>query len=254
VDWRHRNFKDFNGLAADFEGCDFRYSNFDRAYFRDARFTECHFDGARLVDCNFKGATFYKCDLKFVHFQRCLLDIREIVASLPPEPNIRREGLQNLRANAIEVGDIDSVGTLVLQEIEAAKRHYSYALYGFDTYYRRKYPTLLSKARAGVQLAWLLLGGLIWGHGEKPWRLLLSCLAILCILTLVNFWSVMPRVGWNESHGGLDITRYVIRLFLDMPLDSRFGGFVAIDYIVVLMRYAYIGLFISVLYKSISHR
>lgn len=254
ADWRNRDFKDFNARAAEFEDCDFRYSNFERAYFRDAKFTNCRFDGARFIDCNFKNANFYRCDLKFAHFQRCLVDVRELVASLPSEPNIRREGLQNLKANAIEVGDHASVGLLVLQEIEATKRHYSYALRGFDSYYRKKYPTFISKVRAGAKLWWLQLEGLIWGHGEKPWRLLFSCLVILAGFALLNFWSVMPRTGWNESHGGLDIIKYVFRLFLGMSTDQTFGGFVAIDYSVMIMRYVYIGLFISVLYKSISHR
>lgn len=182
------------------------------------------------------------------------MDVRELVASLPSEPNIRREGLQNLKANAIEVGDIGSISLLVLQEIEATKRHYSYALSGFDTYYQRKYPTFISKFRAGAQLWWLRLEGLIWGHGERPWRLLFSCLLILSGLSLVNFWSVMPQIGWNESHGGLDIAKYVVRLFLDLPPDQRFVGFEAVDYVLVIMRYIYIGLFISVFYKSISHR
>src|SRR5689334_3083314 len=130
ADWRHREFTCFNALKAVFENCDFRYSNFDRAYFRDARFINCRFDGARFHECNFKSANFYGCDLKFALFHKCLLEVREIVASLPAEPNIRRENLQNLKANAIEVGDHDNVGFLVLQEIEATKRHYSYAMRG----------------------------------------------------------------------------------------------------------------------------
>jgi len=179
ADWRNRDFKDFNALAAQFEDCDFRYSNFQRGYFRDAKFTNCRFVGARFTECTFRGASFYRCDLKFVNFERCLIDVRELVASLPSEPNIRREALQNLRANASEVGDYAAEGLLVLQEIEATKRHYSYVLRGFDSYYRTKYSSILSKFKAGVKLAWLQIGGHIWGHGEKPWRLLLSCLVIL---------------------------------------------------------------------------
>jgi hypothetical protein len=254
ADWRYRNFEDFNALAAEFEDCDFRYSNLERGYFRDAKFTNCRFIGARFTECNFRGASFYRCDLKFVNFQRCLVDVRELVASLPPEPNIRREALQNLRANAVEVGDYAAEGLLVLQEIEATKRHYSYALRGFDSYYRKKYSSILSKFEAGAKLAWLQIAGQIWGHGEKPWRLLLSCLVILCVLSFINFWNVMPRVGWNESRGGLNALEYVIQLFLDMSPDARFRGYVTVDYLVVVMRYVYIGLFISILYKSISHR
>jgi hypothetical protein len=43
-------------------------------------------------------------------------------------------------------------------------------------------------------------------------------------------------------------------LFFGMPLDFKFQGYIIIDYIVVILRYIYIGLFISVLYKSLSHR
>jgi uncharacterized protein YjbI with pentapeptide repeats len=129
ANWRNRLFKDFNALEAEFDDCDFRYSVFERAYFRDAKFTNCRFDGARFVDCNFKSANFYKCDLKFVQFQRCLLEVEDLIASLPSEPNIRREALQNLRANAAAVGDYGSQGPLILQEVEATKRHYHYGLH-----------------------------------------------------------------------------------------------------------------------------
>jgi len=254
ADWRNRNFIDLNALATEFDGCDFRYSNFERGYFRDAKFTNCRFDGARFSNCNFKSANFYKCDLKFVSFRQCLLEVKDVIASLPSEPNIRREALQNLRANAMEMGDYESQGLLVLEEIEAAKLHYSYALRGYDSYHKKKYSTAFSKFRAGMKLGWLHANGLIWGHGEKSGRLLLSAAALLCVLALINFWSVMPRVGWIESKGGLKALEYVVQLFLDMSPDVKFKGYVAVDYLVVLMRYVYIGLFISVLYKSISHR
>ena len=218
------------------------------------KFTNCRFIGARFTDCNFKGANFYKCDLKFARFQRCLVNVRELMAALPSEPNIRREALQNLKANAVEVGDYASQSLLVLQEIEAMKRHYKYALTGFDTYYLNKYSTFISKFEAGMRLLWLQIGGLIWGHGEKPWRILISCFTLLSVCTFVNFWSVMPRVGWDESLQGLKVVEYIIRLFLNMSPDKNFSGYMTIDYLVVVMRFVYIGLFISMLYKSISHR
>jgi len=178
----------------------------------------------------------------------------EVIANLPSEPNIRREALQNLRANALEVGDYASQGRLILQEIEATKRHHRYAFRGYDSYYKKKYASVFSKVKAGASLAWLNIGGLIWGHGEKPGRLLLSSIALLCILTFINFWSVIPRIGWSESGQGLGPLQYIVQLFLGMSLDSKFRGYEIIDYLVVAMRYVYMGLFISVLYKSISHR
>lgn len=254
VDWRNKLFRDFNAHCATFENCDFRYAIFDRAYFREAKFTNCRFDGARFLDCNLKTAKFYGCDLRYALFQRCQVDLDELIAALPPEPNLRREALQNLRANAIEIGDYESQTKLILQEQKSAKQHYSYALRGYSSYYKQKYAGFLPKLRAWLQLTRLHISDLIWGHGEKPSKLLWSCLLFLCGLAFINFWSVMPNVGWANSHGGLKPLEYVVRLFLGMTTNDRFQGYMAIDYIAVLMRYVYIGLFISVLYKSISHR
>ena len=253
ADWKNRNIKDINALGAEFYDCDFRYSYFERGYFRDAKFTKCRFTGVRFSDCNFKNSEFYNCDFKFSNFKRCLIDVQAVLPSLPSEPNIRREGLKNLRANAAEIGDYASQGLLILQEIDTTKRHYSHALHGYDSYYQEKYPTIFSKLWAGAKLTWLQVGGAIWGHGEKPLRLLISCLLILFVLALINIWRVAPIVGWTAIDGGLRPLEYVIRLFLGMsPKD--FGGFVVVDYLVVLARYLCIGLFVSILYKRISHR
>lgn len=254
VNWRNKKFTDLNALDAEFDDCDFRYSVFERAYFRDAKFSNCRFDGARFIDCSFKNANFYKCDLKFALFQRCLIDLEEMIACLPAEPNIRRDSLQNLRANAVSVGDYANQGMLVLQEVEAAKLHYKYALRGYDTYYRKKYSGFFSKLKAGAKLLWLQISGLVWGHGERPRNLILSGLFLLLFLTFINFWSVMPRVGWNQSGNGLYPLEYVIRLFLNFSPDLRYQGFLVVDFLIVILRYLYAGLFISILYRAISHR
>ena len=38
--WKNCDFRDFNALGAEFENCDFSYSNFERGYFRDAKCRE----------------------------------------------------------------------------------------------------------------------------------------------------------------------------------------------------------------------
>ena len=151
------------------------------------------------------------------------------MAALPPEPNLRHEALQNLRANAVEIGDYASQRRLILQELKSAKLHYSYAVRGYSSYYKRKYAGFFPKLRAGLRLAGLHISDLVWGHGEKPSRLLWSCLFFLCVLTLINFWAVMPKVGWADSHGGLKPLEYVARLFLEMSTNERFQGYVVID-------------------------
>lgn len=213
ADLRHRQIDDLNARAAKFTDCDFSYSIFTRAYFRDAQFKNCQFTGCQFYDCNLKNIHFYTCDLRFIRFFRCQLDADEIVAALPFEPNIRREALQNLRANAASVGDFSSQRLLILQEIEANKDHHRRALRGVDTYYREKYSSTISKIQAGWRLFWLRISGLVWGHGERPGRILFSGATILLLLTLINFWGVMPRVAWAQTLGGVHILEYTLSLF-----------------------------------------
>lgn len=254
LDWRNKELFELNALNTVFENCDFRYSVFDSSYLRNATFKNCRFDGARFVECNLRNASFYKCDFKYVLFRRTLVDPKELVAALPAEPNIRKDALQNLRANAVEVGDFASIGFLVLQEIEASKRHLLYAATAYDTYYREKYPRFLDRAKARAKRWALILEGLVWGHGERPARLFLSCSLLLFLIALANLWSVVPRTGWDETLAGLNVLRYVIDLFLDLPADRTFRGWWFLDYAVVALRYVYIGLFVAVLFKVVSHR
>jgi len=254
LDLKNRRFDDLNANQATFVDCDFSYSVFERAYFRGATFEGCRFVGCRFYDANLRGASFHVCDFKYATFHRTLLEPKEILAVLPLEPNLKRDSLQNLRANAAEVGDYGSQRLFVLAEVDAATDHLSRALKGSEDYYRRKYPGVLDKTLAAVGLARLKLGGWVWGHGERPFRMIRSAAILVLVLTFVNMWSIVPRVGWDATHSGLEVLRYSVDLVLDASPDRRFKGFLLIDYALIAMRYVYIGLFISVLSKSISHR
>lgn len=254
ADWRFRDFLDINAKGTEFENVDFRYSRFEGAYFEGAKFTNCRFTGSNFYDCNLRNARFYTCDLQYVIFSKCLLDVKEIVTSIPSEPNLRRDSIQNLRANAREVGDSESDKILVFQEIEATKLHYRHAASGYNGYYKKKYSSFFAKLTARAKLFSLNLSGLVWGYGEKPSRLLWSCLVFLSAASFINIWSTAPRLGWDEINSGIKVVEYVVQLFLDMNPSQKFKGFEIVDYIVVMLRYIYIGLFVSVLYKSIAHR
>ncbi|WP_082544927.1 pentapeptide repeat-containing protein [Sphingopyxis sp. Root1497] len=254
LDLRHRRFDDINAHNARFVDCDFSYSIFERAYFRSAVFSNCKFVGCRFYDCNLRGASFPASDFKYATFHRSLIEPKEMLALLPHEPNLRRDTLQNLRANAAEIGDFSSQRDFVLAEIAAAVDHQARAWEGSGDYYRRKYPGFLDKARAGLVYVGLYIGGLLWGHGERPLRMIGSAAFLVLGLSLINLWAVVPKVGWEESRAGLEILRYCFDLFWDYNPDKNFRGFLIVDYALIGMRYLYIGLFISVVYKSISHR
>lgn len=191
LDVRNRRFDDLNANQSTFVDCDFSYSVFERAYLRGARFENCRFVGCRFADSNLRGAAFHVCDFRYANFQRTLLEPREMLAVLPLEPNLRRDSLQNLRANAAEIGDFASQRLFVLAEVEAHRDHLTRALRGSEDYYRRKYPGVLDKLRAFAGLTKLRIGGAVWGHGERPFRMLGSAAVLVVALTLVNFLSTL---------------------------------------------------------------
>jgi len=254
LDLRNRRFDDMNANKAEFVDCDFSYSMFDRAYFRSAKFNNCKFVGCMFYDSNLRNASFSGSDFRYATFHRTLLETKEMIAMLPQEPNLRRDSLQNLRANASEIGDFSSQRKFVLAEIEATMDHQLRALKGTDDYYRRKYQGFFPKAQAALSYVGLRFSGLLWGHGERPFRLVVSAAFFVMALSLVNFWAVLPRVGWEATGSGLKVLRYCFDQFWDAGPDTRFRGYLVVDYALIGLRYFYIGLFISVLFKSISHR
>ncbi len=249
--WKQRIFDDLNGHKVHFKDCDFSYSIFRRGYFRNATFTNCRFVGCQFYDSNFRGTNFYLCDLRFVRFHRCQLDIESTIAALPPEPNIRQELLQNLRANAVEIGDFKSQRPLVLEEIATSKDHYWRAFIGSENHYREKYPSAFLKIGAGWEYLRLNVGTFVWGNGEKPLNIAISGISILLILTIINFYFLPTTHDWKSF---FDALTYSISTFFDIDTDQHFNGRVLVDYAIVSLRYIYVGLYISVLYKIISHR
>lgn len=53
--------------------------------------------------------------------------------------------------------------------------------------YRNKYPGLLNRMAGALAVARLLIGALIWGHGERPIRILVGAALLVLALTLLNF-------------------------------------------------------------------
>lgn len=251
---RHRRFDDMNGNKAEFIDCDFSYSVFERAYFHAAKFRNCKFIGCRFYDSNLRGASFPGSDFRYTTFHRTLLEAREMIAILPQEPNLKRDSLQNLRANAAEIGDFSSQREFVLAEIDAAIDHELRALKGTEDYYRRKYQGFFPKGRAALKYFGLRFSGLLWGHGERPLLLVTSSAIFVLALSLINAWSVLPRIGWEATGSGLKVLGYCFDQFWDATPDVMFQGYPLVDYALIGLRYLYIGLFISVLFKSISHR
>jgi hypothetical protein len=254
LNWRHRHIDDFNGLDAKFRDCDFSYSVFTRAYLRNAEFVNCRLTGCRFIDSNFKGATFSSTSIDFALFQRCLVDIKEILAVLPPEPNKRQENLQNLIANTQETGTYNDQRLIVQEKIKTNKLHQWYALVSHTEYYSKKYATIWNKLEVIGNLISLHTNGFLWGNGERPSLILFSALLFLAILTAINAVIGLQTIPWSETENGIKFLKYSVSFLFGIPVELKFGGVFWIDFLLAAMRYVYVGLFISVLYRSISHR
>lgn len=253
-DFRNRFFQDVNALDAKFAHCDFSYSVFYRAYFRNAIFEKCKFVGCIFVDSHLRGIRVYATDLRFSKFQRTQVDVDEIVSNLSSEPNIRREALQNLLANSREVGDFESQRKLILQEIKATRDHHWRAFTGADKYHKQKYASLGAKATALWNWLTINVSGWIWGNGESARNIIVSAAIILLLLSAVNTGVVLPRTGGGYLTEAFGTLKYTVSLFLDLPTDAHFRGLQSVDYIVALLRYVYVGLYVSVLFRIISRR
>src|SRR4051794_39610805 len=101
--WRHRIFSDIDAKAVEFEDVDFSYSLITRGYFHKAKFRKCRFVGTRFSECNFRQASFTQCDFSYGVFDQTLIKFDQVEYSLPTFPNVRKDLLQLLRANAVSI-------------------------------------------------------------------------------------------------------------------------------------------------------
>lgn len=252
--FQHSELHDTPGRKKTFSDCDFSYSVFYRCYFKEAKFENCNFTGCRFYDCNFIDADFLSCDLKYALFERCQVDVPSILSALPREPNLRRALIQNLRVNANATGDFENQRLLVLAQVSATKDYLKHAILGNQPYYRKKFPTSIDRIVAALRFAAVNVSGFTWGHGERIGSLAISSGSLLLLLSMLNLYALIPAYGWKGGGVIPQSLIYTFSLFFDVPLESGFSGFLFVDFLILVMRYIYFGLLVSMLYKSISHR
>lgn len=253
-DHRNKRFADLNGNGRKFTNCDFSYSIFERGYFHKAVFENCNFVGCRFYDCNFREVRFNSCDFRYTTFHGTLLPAQEIIPNLPPQPNLRRDVLQQLKVNAMQVGDIEGARNFTDQEIRATYDHLIRAIRGSEHYYREKYPATWDKIAISIKLISHGMSGFFWGHGERPWRLVMSLFTLLFVCCLLNSLSIPSQDEFSVGEYVVIASLHSFDVFLGISSEMGKYGFAIIDYVLVILRYIYIGLLIAVLEKFISFR
>ena len=251
--YTNENFEDwvfYNSGAREqkFEFCNFSFSLWEDAYFNNCTFLNCKFIGTRfklsiIKDCEFRG-----CSFEYAQFWQTELSgnsIQYILRNLPDWQNVRRKLCRNLRTNAETLNDKDSVGKILKEEILSSKEHYMGALYGTSEYYQRKWPSFFSKISVIKEIGWIYLLGMLWGHGEKPWRILINVFILLIISGTFVSWSNNEAFCLDSFFDSFCLS---LRYFLGLGASEAEESLSVPNFwqiFLVVCRYVFIGLFLS---------
>jgi len=169
---------------AEFHGCAFLQSIFEDCYLRKASFINVDFTGSLFKDCNFERATFQSCSLRYARFQHCLLNVKEMLGSLPTEPNLRYQLLRSIIQNERDMGHKKVVDELTVAAIRTEKEELRNRVTARSSYYKNRY-TVFGRFRSFIQLLILLLSDAMWGCGLKIRRLLISGASFIVLMAVV---------------------------------------------------------------------
>jgi hypothetical protein len=228
-----------------FTDVNFSQSNVISCYFRNCRFIRCNFTGAVFKDCYLKGASFPESSLKYTTFSSSHLDDVILDNSLPPEENLARDFVRDLRVNFSQVGNYEAVNKAASIEVKLTGIHLYKAAYSREAYYRGKEKyTGLGRAKAVFDHArWKFLD-LLWGNGESLFKIFMSSLAVVILISFIIFMS---------SHNSFsDSTISVFYNFWgvepELSIDKPYVVFLTV------VRLLFFSLFISVLVKRLAKR
>lgn len=258
TNFRHAHFQYVSGKGAFFREVDFSYAVMTDCYFHNAKFFNCNFTGARMYRCNFRGAEFELCDFRYIDANETRISTSQVLNNMPDYPNIGREVAQVMRRNATSLGDAEASRRFVLYELDQRKEHIRRALRGEGNYYKTKYGSFKSKLLLRLSRAFLMLDSLVWGHGEKVWRLVLSSFILVALASLV------PTYQWWGQNAGSAIGAlwgeykvafvHYLNFFLSIENSAKFPRYWGVELTLAIARIVFLGMLISVLFRWLSHR
>lgn len=257
-DFKHALLTRASGKDAIFSGVDFRYAELNDCYFHGATFENCNFTGAKIRRCNFRTAAFRDCTFDYITIEETPLDFRQVVKQLPSWPNVAQEILQALRRNAVTLGELKAVRELTLLEVEQEREHLRRALRMQEAYYVNKYGTFSARFRLRTRAALLWMSSVVWGHGEKVSRLILSCLACIALLSLSSVAIDVHRdASLSVTQAGTNLLSHLKGNFLDVlgvsSATSPDQG-IWVKTLIACLRIVFGGMFVAYIFRSISRR
>ncbi|HEV8095613.1 MAG TPA: ion channel [Burkholderiales bacterium] len=192
VNLRWATIRDVGFKGARLIDCNLSQASFSECYFRRAVFQKCDIVNSKFEWCDFPNARLEASRLDFASFRNCEIALSSIAFREGTNPHVLARACRNLKLNAMTMGHFDDASQLAYLE-KTYERHILHKE-AFGTG-ERQHGRLKSIAR------WLdsMLLNLLWGYGEKPWRLAFGMIvAIYGFATLQYALDGIPGHGWWE--------------------------------------------------------
>jgi uncharacterized protein YjbI with pentapeptide repeats len=170
VNLRWATFRDVGFKNARFVNCNLSQANFEDSYLRRAQFEKCDLVNSHFTNCDFSQAVIAESRIDFASFENCEIRLENIRFRHDAGAQAMVRVCRSLKLNAMSMGNFADAGELTYLE----KTHERRALY--------------QRAAWGQWLA-SLVQDLLWGYGEKPWRLALVMIANIVIFGTI-LWTV----------------------------------------------------------------
>ena len=169
VNLRWAVFRDVGFKNARFAGCNLSQVTFEDCYLRRAQFDKCDLVNSRFESCDFSQALIKESRVDFAGFKNCEISLSNIQFHADATPRAMVRVCRSLKLNAMSMGSFADAGELTYLE---------------KTYERRGY------YRDKAWGAWLgsAIQNLLWGYGEKPWRLAVVMAANIVLFGTVLYW------------------------------------------------------------------
>ena len=163
VNLRWALFRDVGFKNARFVNCNLSQVQFQGCYLRRAQFEKCDIVNSHFEDCDFSQAAIVESRVDFASFKNCAIGMENLRFPRDTAPRAMVRICRSLKLNAMSMGNFADAGQLTYLEKSHERR-------GF--------------AQEGAWARWAgsALQNLLWGYGEKPWRL-----AAFMVLGIVLF-------------------------------------------------------------------
>jgi Pentapeptide repeats (9 copies) len=249
------SFRDASLLSCTFENCAFIDCYFRRSVIDSSRFLGCKF-----VTCDFPKTSFRQVTFVYPQFRDCSIPYDDVEASLPSEPNLRRQMADNLAREAEAAGATRDARSYRLQADRALERYLWNGATGADQWSRDHFPGLADRSLAAVRVIGRWANRFVWGYGERGWVLARN-VAVLAVGVFPLLYYLLRHDLSQQNGGTVGTLSYFLLSFASLLNGAGFSGVEpttglarAVVGIEVAVGLAAIGLGVALLLRWITRR